>query len=112
MRRLIAPLVAVGILVIAQGAIVMAAGAPSLASSRPEGPTAGAGGAGPAVGAGTSVDTATDERLDGSAGIAHLASVTAARASADQATRSPLTRRQLTRRWRAPSSEACRTAIR
>ena len=89
MRRLIAPLVAVGILVIAQGAIVMAAGAPSLASSRPEGPTAGAGGAGPAVGAGTSVDTATDERLDGSAGIAHLASVTAARASADQATRSP-----------------------
>lgn len=86
MRRLIAPVVAVGILVIAQGVIVMAAGAPSLASSRPDGPAAGAGGAGPAVGAGTFVDTATDERLDGSAGIAHLASVTAARASTEQAT--------------------------
>lgn len=89
MRRLIAPLVAVGVLVIAQGAIVMASGAPSLASSRPDGPIPGAGGAGPALGAGTSVDIATDRRLDGSAGIAHLASVTAARASAEQATRSP-----------------------
>jgi len=96
MRRLVAPLLAVTALVAAQGAIVLAAGAPSLADSRPQGPIAGAGGAGSALGTGAVVDTTTPERLDGSAGIAHLASVTAARglatsaqATAAQATAAP-----------------------
>jgi murein DD-endopeptidase MepM/ murein hydrolase activator NlpD len=80
MRRLLAPLLVVAALVVTQGAIVLASGAPSLADSRPPGPTVGAGGAGPGLGTGTSVDIVTDGRLDGSAGIAHLASVTAARA--------------------------------
>ena len=80
MRRLVVPLLAAAALVLAQGAIVLAAGAPSLADARPEGPVAGAGGAGDALGSGTNVDLATSGRLDGSAGIAHLASVTAARA--------------------------------
>lgn len=79
MRRLVAPLLAAAALVLAQGAIVLAAGAPSLADSRPDGPVAGAGGAGDVLGSGTNVDLATSGRLDGSAGIAHLASVTAAR---------------------------------
>jgi murein DD-endopeptidase MepM/ murein hydrolase activator NlpD len=71
--------------VVAQGAIVLAAGAPSLADSRPSGPVAGAGGAGPALGPGATVDLATAGRLDGSDGIAHLASVTAARSHTAQA---------------------------
>ena len=79
MRRLVAPLLVGLALVVAQGAIVLAAGAPSLADSRTSGPVAGAGGAGPALGPGATVDLATAGRLDGSAGIAHLASVTAAR---------------------------------
>jgi murein DD-endopeptidase MepM/ murein hydrolase activator NlpD len=79
MRRLVVPLVVAATLVVAQGALVLTAGAPSLAASRPSGPVAGAGGAGVALGAGASVDLATAGRLDGSAGIAHLASVTAAR---------------------------------
>lgn len=79
MRRLVAPLLVGLALVVAQGAIVLAAGAPSLADSRPSGPVAGAGGAGPALGPGATVDLATAGRLDGSDGIAHLASVTAAR---------------------------------
>ncbi|MFM1965531.1 MAG: hypothetical protein RL134_1256 [Actinomycetota bacterium] len=79
MRRLVAPLLVAAALVVAQGAIVLAAGAPSLADSRPSGPVAGAGGAGRALGSGSSVDLETADRLDGSAGIAHLASVTAAR---------------------------------
>lgn len=79
MPRLALPLVAVTALVLAQGAIVLAEGAPSLAADRTSGPAAGAGGAGPALGSGSTVDVTTDERLDGSAGIAHLASVTAAR---------------------------------
>lgn len=86
MRRLVAPLVVAAALVVAQGAIVLAVGAPSLADSRPSGPVAGAGGAGPALGTGASVDLATSGRLDGSAGIAHLASVTAARAATSDAT--------------------------
>ena len=86
MRRLVAPLLVAAALVIAQGAIVLAAGAPSLADSRPSGPVAGAGGAGSALGAGASVDLATAGRLDGSAGIAHLASVTAARVATADAT--------------------------
>ena len=85
MRRLIAPLLVAAALVTAQGAIVIAAGAPSLASSRPAGPAAGAGGSGAALGAGSTVDIATDGRLDGSAGIAHLAAVTAARSSTTSA---------------------------
>jgi murein DD-endopeptidase MepM/ murein hydrolase activator NlpD len=85
MRRLLAPLLVVAVLVAAQGAIVLASGAPSLASPRPEGPASGAGGAGPALGPGTDVDVVADGRLDGSAGIAHLASVSAARAVTAQA---------------------------
>jgi murein DD-endopeptidase MepM/ murein hydrolase activator NlpD len=83
MRRLIAPLLVAAALVVAQGAIVLASGAPSLASSRVAGPVAGAGGSGLSEGA--TVDVATDGRLDGSAGIAHLASVAAARSTTDQA---------------------------
>jgi murein DD-endopeptidase MepM/ murein hydrolase activator NlpD len=79
MRRLVVPLVVAATLVIAQGALVLTAGAPSLAASGPSGPVAGAGGAGSALGVGANVDLATAGRLDGSAGIAHLASVTAAR---------------------------------
>ena len=79
MRRLVGPLLAAAALVLAQGAIVLAAGAPSLADSRPSGPVAGAGGAGAVLGSGATVDLETNGRLDGSAGIAHLASVTAAR---------------------------------
>ena len=86
MRRLVAPLLVAAALVVAQGAIVLAAGAPSLADSRPSGPVAGAGGAGSVLGSGASVDLATSGRLDGSAGIAHLASVTAARAATSDAT--------------------------
>lgn len=86
MRRLVAPLLVAAALVVAQGAIVLAAGAPSLADSRPSGPVAGAGGAGAPLGTGASVDLATSGRLDGSAGIAHLASVTAARAATSDAT--------------------------
>jgi len=90
MRRLVAPLLVAAALVVAQGAIVLTAGAPSLAASRPSGPVAGAGGAGSALGTGASVDLATSGRLDGSAGIAHLASVTAARATtADPTTQTP-----------------------
>lgn len=85
MRRLVAPLLVGLALVVAQGAIVLAAGAPSLADSRPSGPVAGAGGAGPALGPGATVDLATADRLDGSDGIAHLASVTAARSHTAQA---------------------------
>lgn len=85
MRRLVAPLLVGLALVVAQGAIVLAAGAPSLADSRPSGPVAGAGGAGPALGPGATVDLATAGRLDGSDGIAHLASVTAARSHTTQA---------------------------
>ena len=85
MRRLVVPLLGGAALVIAQGAIVLAAGAPSLADSRPTGPTGGAGGAGAALGSGASVDLTTSGRLDGSAGIAHLASVTAARVLASDA---------------------------
>jgi murein DD-endopeptidase MepM/ murein hydrolase activator NlpD len=81
MRRLIAPLLVVAALVAAQGAIVLASGAPSLAAPRPGGPASGAGGAGPVLGSETTVDLDTDQRLDGSAGIAHLSSVTAARAT-------------------------------
>lgn len=81
MRRLIAPLLVAAALVVAQGSLVLASGAPSLASSRIGGPVAGAGGAGPALGADAVVDITTDGRLDGSAGIAHLASVAAARSS-------------------------------
>lgn len=90
MRRLIAPLLVAAALVAAQGSIVLASGAPSLASPRIDGPVAGAGGAGPALGADAVVDTSTDGRLDGSAGIAHLASVAAARSSASKA-QSPAT---------------------
>ena len=79
MRRLVVPLVVAATLVIAQGALVLTAGAPSLAASGPSGPVAGAGGAGSALGVGANVDLATAGRLDGSAGIAHLSSVTAAR---------------------------------
>ena len=79
MRRLVVPLIVGAALVVTQGAIVLAAGAPSLAQSRPTGPVAGAGGSGAVLGAGASVDLTTSGRLDGSAGIAHLASVTAAR---------------------------------
>lgn len=86
MRRLVAPLLVAAALVVAQGAIVLAAGAPSLADSRPNGPVAGAGGAGSVLGSGARVDLATSGRLDGSAGIAHLASVTAARAATSDAT--------------------------
>jgi len=86
MRRLVVPLVVAATLVVAQGALVLTAGAPSLAASRPSGPVAGAGGAGVALGAGANVDLATAGRLDGSAGIAHLASVTAARSLTARAT--------------------------
>lgn len=82
MRRLVLPLLTVAALVLAQGAIVLAVGAPSLAADRIGGPASGAGGAGPALGPNSAVDITTDERLDGSAGIAHLASVTAARMTA------------------------------
>jgi murein DD-endopeptidase MepM/ murein hydrolase activator NlpD len=85
MRRLIAPLLVATALVVAQGWLVLAFGATSLASSRITGPVGGAGGAGPALGTGAVVDVATDGRLDGSAGIAHLAAVTAARSSATEA---------------------------
>jgi murein DD-endopeptidase MepM/ murein hydrolase activator NlpD len=85
MRRLVAPLLVGLALVVTQGAIVLAAGAPSLADSRPSGPVGGAGGAGPALGPGATVDLATAGRLDGSDGIAHLASVTAARSHTAQA---------------------------
>ena len=72
-------------LVVAQGAIVLSLGAPSLADPGSGGPTTGAGGAGAALGPGVTVDTSARERLDGSAGIAHLASVTAARGLATSA---------------------------
>ena len=73
-------------LILAQGGIVLASGAPSLATSRSGTPAGGAGGAGPALGPGTVVDIAAARRLDGSAGVAHLSSVTAARSAADTAT--------------------------
>ena len=82
MRRLVAPLVVVAMLVIAQGALVVAGHAPVLSDARASGPVAGAGGSGEALGRGASVDLVTAERLDGSAGIAHLASVTVARSQA------------------------------
>ena len=85
MRRLVLPLLTVAALVLAQGAIVLAVGAPSLAADRMSGPTTGAGGAGPELGAGSEVDVATDGRLDGSAGIAHLSSVTSARTTTAEA---------------------------
>lgn len=85
MRRLAAPLLVMAALVVAQGAIVLSLGAPSLADSGSSGPTAGAGGAGTALGPGVTVDISARERLDGSAGIAHLASVTAARGLATSA---------------------------
>lgn len=85
MRRLIAPLLVVAALVVAQGSIVLASGAPSLAASRPDGPVAGAGGSG--ISPDATVDVDADARLDGSAGIAHLASVTAARAGTTDAGR-------------------------
>ena len=91
MRRLVAPLLVAAALVVAQGAIVLAAGAPSLADSRPTGPVAGAGGAGSALGSGASVDLTTSGRLDGSGGIAHLASVTAARAATSESTNAATT---------------------
>ena len=94
MRRLVAPLLVAAALVVAQGAIVLAAGAPSLADSRPTGPVAGAGGAGAALGSGASVDLATSGRLDGSAGIAHLSSVTAARAATSESTNAASTQTQ------------------
>lgn len=82
MRRLVLPVLAAAGLVIAQGALVLAVGGPSLAQSPTRtAPVAGAGGAGAGVGPGTTVDVDAD-RLDGSAGIAHLASVTAVRALA------------------------------
>lgn len=80
MRRLVAPLLVAALLVVAQGAIVLSAGAPSLADAPSAGPVAGAGGAGAPPGTSVGVDLTTTGRLDGSAGIAHLASVTAARA--------------------------------
>ncbi len=89
MRRLVVPLLVGAALVLAQGAIVVAAGAPSLADSRSSGPVAGAGGSGDVLGSGASVDLTTSERLDGSAGIAHLASVTAARVTASKAQSEP-----------------------
>lgn len=73
---------------------MLISGAPSLASSRPDGPAVGAGGAGPDVGAGTTVVLDDDGRLDGSAGIAHLASVTAARSAAEQASGAATTTRK------------------
>ena len=91
MRRLVAPLLVAAALVVAQGAIVLAAGAPSLADSRPTGPVAGAGGAGSALGSGASGDLTTSGRLDGSAGIAHLASGTAARAATSESTNAATT---------------------
>lgn len=101
MRRLLVPLLVVAAVVMAQGAIVLTTGAPSLASSRSTGPVGGAGGAGSALGPSTTVDVASSERLDGSAGIAHLASVTAARvlttgatAEAEVAADAPTTRKK------------------
>lgn len=82
MRRLAVPLLAAAALVVAQAVLVLAAGAPSLAQS-PGGapqPVAGAGGAGTPPGTDAQVDLEDSRRLDGSAGIAHLASVSAARA--------------------------------
>ena len=81
MRRLFLPLLVGAALILAQGALVIAQGAPSLAealrTSVPA-PITGAGGAGPVVGADTIVDPAA-YRLDGSAGLAHLASISATR---------------------------------
>ena len=84
MRRLVAPLAVVSALVVAQAAIVLGAGAPSLADVPTRGPVSGAGGSGSTLGSAVSVDLRTAERLDGSAGIAHLASVTAARTQATE----------------------------
>lgn len=87
MRRLVLPLLAAAGLVVAQGALVLGVSGPSLAQAPTRStPVGGAGGAGIDVGPGTTVDLEAD-RLDGSAGIAHLASVTAVRAlAADGAT--------------------------
>lgn len=85
MRRLAVPLSVVAALAIGQGALVITTSAPSFADARSTGPASGAGGAGPGLGASTLVDTVTDERLDGSAGIAHLSSVTAARSQTSAA---------------------------
>lgn len=90
MRRLFVPLLVGAVLLVAQGTLVIVQGAPSLAgsptSSAPAtgapatgAPATGAGGAGSAVGNDTTVDPAA-YRLDGSAGLAHLSSVSATRA--------------------------------
>ena len=103
MRRLIAPLLVVAALIAAQGAIVLLSGAPSLASSRPDGPAVGAGGSGPGVGTGTTVAFDDDGRLDGSAGIAHLASVTAARSATAEASSAATTTARKKRQYLAYS---------
>jgi murein DD-endopeptidase MepM/ murein hydrolase activator NlpD len=106
MRRLAAPLAAVTALVMAQSALVLGTGATSLADTPPRGPVAGAGGSGSVLGSTASVDMRTSERLDGSAGIAHLASVTAARTQASQqvVTRGPAYSYPV--RWGTPVSGA------
>ena len=86
MRRHLLPIACVGVLVLGQAAIVLTA-VPwvSALSAQAAGPVDGAGGSGalPAE-PGSGGSTNTDLRLEGSAGVAHIASVTAVRSSAGQ----------------------------
>jgi murein DD-endopeptidase MepM/ murein hydrolase activator NlpD len=82
MPRLALPITVVTAVLAIQGTLVVTLSAPSLAETPQRGPAAGAGGSGQQVGTVTTVDLTSAERLDGSAGIAHLSSVTAARSQA------------------------------